>query len=140
MPFDFRTFLQSPEGCPSIPRITAVLGPSFGDAALHAAIADLVVMKRDAAIALSGPPVILGAIGEDISNEELGGPAVAHETSGSAHVVVDEEAEAIDAVKRFLSYLPDAADLPAPVAPPAEPARDAEELLTLVPDAPAPRL
>ena len=133
MPFDFRTFLQSPEGCPSIPRITAVLGPSFGDAALHAAIADLVVMKRDSAIALSGPPVIQGAIGEDISNEELGGPAVAHETSGSAHVVVDEEAEAIDAVKRFLAYLPDAADLPAPVAPPAEPARDAEELLTLVP-------
>ena len=38
VPFDFRTFLQSPEGCPSIPRITAVLGPSFGDAALHAAI------------------------------------------------------------------------------------------------------
>ena len=133
VPFDFRTFLQSPDGCPSIPRITAVLGPSFGDAALHAAIADLVVMKRDSAIALSGPPVIKGAIGEDISNEDLGGPAVAHEISGSAHVVVDEESEAIDSVKRFLSYLPDAADLPAPVAPPAEPERDAEELLTLVP-------
>ena len=70
-----------PPGCPAIPRITAVLGPSFGDAALHAAIADLVVMKRDAAIALSGPPVILGAIGEEVSDEELGGPAVAHETS-----------------------------------------------------------
>ena len=84
MPFDFRTFLQSPEGCPAIPRITAVLGPSFGDAALHAAIADLVVMKRDAAIALSGPPVILGAIGEEISDEELGGPAVAHETIAAA--------------------------------------------------------
>ena len=51
---------------------------------------NLVVMKRDASIALSGPPVIKGAIGEDISNEELGGPAVAHETRGSAHVVVDE--------------------------------------------------
>ena len=106
VPFDFRTFLQSPEGCPAIPRITAVLGPSFGDAALHAAIADLVVMKRDSAIALSGPPVIKGAIGEDISNEELGGPAVAHETSGSAHVVVDEEAEAIDSVKRFSELSP----------------------------------
>jgi acetyl-CoA carboxylase carboxyltransferase component len=136
VPFDFRTFLQSPEGCPAIPRITAVLGPSFGDAALHAAIADLVVMKRDSAIALSGPPVIRGAIGEDISNDELGGPAVAHETSGSAHVVVDEEAEAIESVKRFLTYMPDAADLPAPVAPPAEPERDAEELLTLVPEDP----
>src|SRR5690349_6943537 len=27
VPFDFRTFLQSPESCPAIPRITAVLGP-----------------------------------------------------------------------------------------------------------------
>jgi acetyl-CoA carboxylase carboxyltransferase component len=133
VPFDFATFLQSPPGCPSIPRITAVLGPSYGDAALHAAIADLVVMKRDAAIALSGPPVILGAIGEDVSGDELGGPAVAHETSGTAHVVVDEEAEAIAAIRRFLGYMPDAADLPAPVALPTAPARDAEELLTLVP-------
>ena len=40
--------------------MTAVLGPSFGDAALHAAMGDFVVMQRDAAVALSGPPVIQG--------------------------------------------------------------------------------
>ncbi|QEC50529.1 hypothetical protein FSW04_25060 [Baekduia soli] len=136
VPFDFTTFLQSPPGSPSIPRITAVLGPSYGDAALHAAIADLVVMKRDSAIALSGPPVILGAIGEDVSADELGGPGVAHETSGSAHVVVDEEQEAIASIKKFLGYMPDAADLPAPIAPPVEPARDPSELVDLVPSAP----
>jgi acetyl-CoA carboxylase carboxyltransferase component len=133
VPFDFTTFLQSPPGSPAIPRITAVLGPSYGDAALHAAIADLVVMKRDAAIALSGPPVIKGAIGEEVSGDELGGPAVAHETSGSAHVVVDTECEAIDTVKRFLGYMPDAADLPAPIAPPVDPERDPAELAGLVP-------
>jgi acetyl-CoA carboxylase carboxyltransferase component len=133
VPFDFTSFLQSPAGSPAIPRITAVLGPSYGDAALHAAIADLVVMRRDAAIALSGPPVIKGAIGEDVTGEELGGPAVAHETSGSAHVVVDGEDEAIDTIKRFLSYMPDAADLPAPIAPPVPPARDPSELPDLVP-------
>ncbi len=133
VPFDFTSFLQSPEGCPSVPRITAVLGPSYGDAALHAAIADLVVMRKDAAIALSGPPVIKGAIGEDVTGEELGGPKVAHETSGSAHLVVDDEQEAIDAIKQFLGYMPDAADLPAPVAPPAGPARDPADLVDLVP-------
>jgi methylmalonyl-CoA decarboxylase subunit alpha len=133
VPFDFTSFLQSPAGSPATPRMTAVLGPSFGDAALHAAVADLVVMKRDASLALSGPPVIKGAIGEDITAEELGGPEVAHEISGSAHVVIDEELEATAAIKRFLSYLPDAADLPAPVAPPLEPERSAEELGTLVP-------
>lgn len=133
VPFDFQTFLQSPPGSPSIPRITAVLGPSYGDAALHAALADLVVMKRDASIALSGPPVIKGAIGEDVSGEELGGPKVAHETSGSAHMVVDSEQQAIDAIKRFLSYLPDAADLPAPIAAPLAPERDPSELAEIVP-------
>ena len=133
VPFDFSCFLGSPPGCPATPRVTAVLGPSFGDAALHAAIADFVVMRRDAAIALSGPPVILGAIGEDVSAEELGGPKVANETSGSAHMVVDGEPEAFAAVKRFLSYMPDSAALPAPPAPPAQPARGGEELLTIVP-------
>ncbi len=77
--------------------------------------------------------MIKGAIGEDVTAEELGGPAVAAETNGSAHMIVDTEDEALDAVRRFLSYVPDSAALPAPVAPPAEPARDPEELLKLVP-------
>lgn len=131
--FDFSTFLQSPPGCPVIPRITAVLGASFGDSSLHSAMGHFVVMKRDTAIALSGPPVIKGAIGEDVTAEELGGPAVAAETNGSAHMIVDTEDEALEAVRRFLTYVPDSAALPAPVAPPAEPVRDPEELLKLVP-------
>ncbi|HUA73011.1 MAG TPA: carboxyl transferase domain-containing protein, partial [Solirubrobacteraceae bacterium] len=45
--FDFSTFLQSPPGCPAIPRITAVLGASFGDSSLHSAMGHFVVMKRD---------------------------------------------------------------------------------------------
>ena len=56
VPFDFSSFLQSPDGFPAVPRVTAVLGPAYGDAALHAAMGDLVVMQKDTAIALSGPP------------------------------------------------------------------------------------
>jgi methylmalonyl-CoA decarboxylase subunit alpha len=136
VPFDFSTFLQSPEGSPAVPRLTAVLGPSYGDAALHAAIADFVVMKRDAAIALSGPPVIKGAIGQDVTGEELGGPKIAHDANGSAHFLVDTEQQAIEAIKRYLRYLPDAADRPAPVAPPAEPARPTELVAEIVPREP----
>jgi acetyl-CoA carboxylase carboxyltransferase component len=136
VPFDFSTFLQSPAGFAAVPRITAVLGPSYGDAALHAAMGDFVVMKRDTAIALSGPPVIKGAIGEDVEADELGGPDVAAGQSGSAHLVVDDELEALAAIKRFLTYMPDTAGLPAPVAPPAAPARDPDELLRLVPTEP----
>ncbi len=136
VPFDFSTFLQPPEGCPAVPRIAAVLGPSFGDAALHAAMGHLVVMQRDASVALSGPPVIRAAIGEDVDAAELGGPQVAAETSGSVHAVVETEAEALATVRRFLTYLPDSAADPAPVAPPVEPKRDPERLRTLVPAEP----
>jgi methylmalonyl-CoA decarboxylase subunit alpha len=120
VPFDFTSFLQSPAGFPEVPRVTAILGESYGDAALHAAMGSYVVMRKDTAIALSGPPVIRAAIGEDVEADELGGPAVSADTNGSAHAVVEDEDEAIESVKRFLGYVPDSAELPAPGAATAE--------------------
>ena len=136
VPFDFRTFLQSPAGHPAVPHMTAVLGPSYGDAALHAAMGDFVVMQRDAAVALSGPPVIRAAIGEDVEAAELGGPAVATEANGTVHHLVDDEAEAMDAMRRFLSFMPDSASEPAPIAAPTPPSRDPAEIASLVPREP----
>jgi acetyl-CoA carboxylase carboxyltransferase component len=136
VPFDFRTFLQSPPGCAAIPRLIGVLGESYGDAALHASMGSFVVMKRDTAIALSGPPVIRGAIGEDVNAQELGGPEISLETNGTAHQVADGEHEAIEALRQFLGYMPDSAALPAPVAPPAEPKRDPAQVAQLVPTSP----
>ncbi len=136
LPFDFRTFVQAPEGRPEVPRLIAVVGASFGDSALHAAMGHFVVMTKAAAIALSGPPVIAAAIGEELTADELGGPKVSSEQSGNAHLVVDDEEAALAAVRRVLSYLPDSADHPAPQAPAAPPAREAAQLLTLVPSDP----
>jgi acetyl-CoA carboxylase carboxyltransferase component len=133
LPFDFATFVQAPPGCPEIPRLTAVLGASFGDSALHASMGHYVVMTEQAAIALVGPPVVASAVGEELTPEELGGPRVATALSGYAHAAVEDDAAAIAALKRALSYLPDHAGLPAPPAAPAQPARDPEQLLTLVP-------
>lgn len=135
LPFDFRTFLAAPSGCPAIPRVTAALGPCFGDAALHAAGADFVVMTEQAAVALSGPPVVAGAIGEEVDPAELGGPKIAT-ASGLVHLVAAEEAEALAAIVRFLSYLPDSAACAPPVAAAAAPSRDPEQLLSLVPSEP----
>ncbi|MGH2938825.1 MAG: acyl-CoA carboxylase subunit beta, partial [Solirubrobacterales bacterium] len=133
VPFDFRTFLQSPEGHATVPHMTAILGPSFGDAALHAAMGHFVVMQRDAAVALSGPPVIRAAIGEDVDATELGGPAVATESNGAVHQVVDDEPTAMEQMRRYLAFMPDSAAYPAPVAPPAQPSRNPAEIASLGP-------
>jgi acetyl-CoA carboxylase carboxyltransferase component len=133
LPFDFRTFVQPPPGRPATPRASAALGPSFGDAALHAAMSHFVVMTEQAALALSGPPVVASAIGEELTAQELGGPDVAAGESGVAHLVVETEDEGLAAIRRFLSYLPSSAALPAPTTTGAEPERPADDLLRLVP-------
>ena len=132
LPFDFRSFLQAPDGIPPVPRATAILGPSYGDAALHAASSHFVVMTATASVALSGPSVIRAAIGEDIDDQELGGPPAAL-AAGNVHVVVEKEEHAFSAIRLFLSYLPPNAAVPAPAIQTAEPEIDPGELDHLVP-------
>ncbi|MGH3629521.1 MAG: carboxyl transferase domain-containing protein, partial [Sciscionella sp.] len=131
LPLDFSTFLKPPPGRPVVPRAAAVLGPSYGDSALHASTAHFVVMVRSGSVALSGPSVVEPAIGEKISDSELGGPDAAT-AAGNAHLVVESEQDALEAIAAFLSYLPQNSALPAPTAPPLPPARDPAELERLV--------
>lgn len=135
LPFDFSHFLQTPEGYPPIPRIAAVLGPAYGDSALHAGTAHVVVMSAGSSIALVGPTVVGSALGEQVTDEELGGAARAQEV-GTAHLVLPTEQEVFDAVAAFLSYLPDNASRPAPVAPAVAPRRSPDTLVDVVPTNP----
>lgn len=132
LPLDFKTFLKPTDGRPLIPRAAAVLGPSYGDSALHASTAHFVVMIRNASLALVGPSVIESATGEELSDEELGGPDQALAV-GNAHMAVETEADAMEAIAAFLSFLPPNAAVPAPVAPAREPAVSPAELENIVP-------
>lgn len=132
LPLDFKTFLAPTDGRPLVPRAAAVLGPSYGDSALHASTAHFVVMLRSASLALVGPSVIEPATGEKLTDEELGGPAKALAV-GNAHAVAESEAEAMDAISAFLSFLPANSALPAPVAPARDPAVDPARLAEIVP-------
>lgn len=133
LPLDFQKFLAPPPGRPEIPRLCAALGPCYGDSALQAASAHFTVMTKSSSLALSGPQVIANATGELISHGDLGGPEVAAAVVGSAHVVVDSEADAIAQLRDALAYFPDHADAPAPVLDARAPEHDAERLLEIVP-------
>src|SRR6266704_3683477 len=123
LPLDFRTYLKPGPGEPPVPRAAAVLDPSYGDSALHASTAHFVVMTASAAIALSGPSGVEAAIGEQLTDAELGGPEGA-QAAGNVHMVAQAEADAFDAIAAFLSYLPSSAASPAPAGPAAAPAAD----------------
>ncbi len=136
LPFDFNTFSQAPPGCPEIPRLAAVLGPAFGDSALQASMGDYVVITKSSAMALVGPPVVTASIGEPVTADELGGAEFSTRQSGNAHAIADDEPEAIAMLRRVLEYFPDSSAHPAPQTVSAEPAREAEELMKLVPSDP----
>ena len=91
-----------------VPMVAAVLGSSAGHGALVAPVSDFTVMSRHAAIFTAGPPVVHESLGETISKEELGGPAVAV-ASGVVHNVADDDASALDQVREYLRYFPSSA-------------------------------
>lgn len=132
LPLDFLTFVKPAPGQALVPRVAAIVGPSYGDSALHASTAHFTVMVASGAVALSGPSVIQPAIGEIISDQELGGPGPA-QAAGNVHMVVASEAEAMDAMAAFLSYLPPNAGHEAPIAPSRPPRVSPDRLVELVP-------
>ncbi len=132
LPLDFETFIKPRRDQPPTPRVAAVLGPSYGDSALHASTAHFVVMVKSGAVALSGPSVIAPAIGEEVTDQELGGPQAA-QSVGNAHMVVESEDDAFAAICAFLAYLPSNAAMPAPVAPARPPRAPPESLTRFVP-------
>ena len=89
-----------------IPRVTAIMGTAYGDPAFYAAASDFVAMTENASIGLSGPPVVAGAMGTQLTDAELGGPDIAAKMSGIAHIVLPDDAACITALRAYLGYLP----------------------------------
>lgn len=91
-----------------IPQISVIMGPSAGGAVYSPAITDFVIMvEKTSQMFITGPKVIETVTGEQISSEDLGGAAIHNAKSGNAHIKAANEEEALDAVRKLLSYLPD---------------------------------
>jgi acetyl-CoA carboxylase carboxyltransferase component len=118
-----------------VPMACVVMGPSAGHGALTAPLMDFVVMVEGAALFSAGPPLVLAAMGEEITKEALGGTAVHTAASGVAHNAAPDDRAAIDLVRRYLSYFPSNAWEHPPDATDGEDVgpRDTPELLDLIP-------
>jgi acetyl-CoA carboxylase carboxyltransferase component len=114
----------------------AVLGHCYGSSAWYASMSDFTVMRKGAVMAVSSPRLTSMAINEAVDPEELGGWKVHTGVSGIVDLAVDTDEEAIDAIKRFLSYLPSNHNEAPPVAPvPAGSGDSLERILEILPEA-----
>jgi propionyl-CoA carboxylase beta chain len=118
-----------------VPMVAAMLGAGFAGPTNYAGLADFVVMVRgQSTMGLAGPALVKAGTGEDATTETLGGAAMQVDRHGLADLGVESEQAALDAVRRFLSYLPSNArqDLPR-LACADPPDRRDDILLDLVP-------
>jgi acetyl-CoA carboxylase carboxyltransferase component len=90
-----------------VPTLLAVVGPCVSGPALLLGVVDQVVMTADAFAYVSGPDTVTAFTGVPVSRVELGGPGVHDLRSGVAALVVDDDADALDALATILDYLPD---------------------------------
>ncbi len=90
-----------------IPQISAIMGPTAGGAVYSPAMTDYVFMvKNSSYMFITGPEVIKAVTGEEISFEDLGGAMAHNEKSGVAQFACENDADAIDQIKKLLAYLP----------------------------------
>ena len=131
-----RTFAnQARLSAAGIPQIAVVHGASTAGGAYLPGLSDYVVLvKGRSSIYLAGPPLVKAAIGEDSSEEELGGAQMHAEVTGLGEYLADNDAHAIALTRELMDKLPWDTVLTVNAATAApEPLFATEELLGVVP-------
>lgn len=90
-----------------VPQISAIFGPCAGGAVYSPALTDFTIMTKGTSyMFLTGPKVVKQVLGEDVTQEELGGASIHSTKSGVAHFAVDSEEEGILCIRKLISFLP----------------------------------
>ncbi|MDT5037871.1 MAG: hypothetical protein QOE03_3056 [Micromonosporaceae bacterium] len=127
-----RIFHNQVRASGSIPQACALFGPSAAGGAYIPAFCDVVAMvDGNASMYLGSDRMVEMVTGEKTTLEAMGGARMHCTESGCGHFLCATEAEAIDTVRRYLSYLPSNwTQAPPAITPGAPPQTD---LAALVP-------
>jgi acetyl-CoA carboxylase carboxyltransferase component len=86
-------------------------------------------------MALAGPHLVRAAVGEDVTQEELGGSRVHCRKSGVGDLEVADDEECITRIKQYLSFFPSHCEESPPRREPTDPVeRMDDELLDVLPE------
>jgi geranyl-CoA carboxylase beta subunit len=114
-----------------IPQVAVVHGSSTAGGAYLPGLSDYVVLvRKKSKIFLAGPPLVKAAIGEDATDEELGGAELHAEVTGLGEYLAEDDAHALAIARDIFDKLSWDQAIQASGKPPLY---DAEELLGIVP-------
>jgi len=131
-------FLRNVMASGVVPQISAIFGPCAGGAVYSPVLTDFVVMvQNNSYMFLTGPKVVKSVTHEDVTVEELGGAAMHSSRSGVSDYAATSGVDAINYIKKMVSYLPQNNLETTPVQPCDDPPkRAAEHLNTIIPENP----
>lgn len=90
-----------------VPQISAVLGPCAGGAVYSPAITDFILMvKNSSYMFVTGPDVIKTVTHENVTKEELGGAMTHNSKSGVAHLLAENDEQAMMMLRELFSFIP----------------------------------
>lgn len=90
-----------------VPQICILFGPSAAGGAYIPAFCDIVIMvEGNASMYLGSPRMAEKVIGEKVTLEEMGGARMHCTVSGCGDVLADDETQAIEQARRYISYFP----------------------------------
>jgi len=90
-----------------IPQISGIFGPCAGGAVYSPALTDFTLMIEGTAyMFLTGPKVVKAVLGEDVSQEELGGASIHSTKSGVTHLTAPTEEAGLAMIRKLLSFMP----------------------------------
>lgn len=90
----------------AVPQVSLICGPCAGGAAYSPALTDFIIQTRKAQMFITGPQVIKGVTGENVTAEALGGPEAHMAASGVIHFIAEDDRHAILLCQKLLSFLP----------------------------------
>jgi methylmalonyl-CoA decarboxylase subunit alpha len=119
-----------------IPQVAALMGPCAAGTAYIPGLADFVPMvKGRGSMALAGPHLVRAAVGEDVTQEELGGSRVHCRKSGVGDLEVQDDQDCIAKIKAYLSFMPSHNEAAPPIRETSDPIdRMDDALLDVLPE------
>ncbi|MGI8685249.1 MAG: acyl-CoA carboxylase subunit beta, partial [Acidimicrobiales bacterium] len=107
------------------PQVCCLFGPSAAGGAYIPSFCDVVFMvEGNASMYLGSPRMAEVVVGEKATLEEMGGARMHATVSGCGDNLAADDAAAIEAARRWFSYVPSSWREAPPTAEPAPPARD----------------
>ena len=88
-----------------VPQIASVMGPCIAGGAYLPVMCDKYIIVDGASMFLAGPALVKAAIGQDISQEELGGSYTHTSISGTADYKAKDDVDALDHIKNIINNI-----------------------------------